>query len=70
MIATSFWLSPLSTTRPAMTMSNTESADWLWLGNATQSPSTSAIRTPPIGPENGSPEICVDADAALIASTS
>ena len=29
-----------------------------------------ATRTPPTGPENGSPAIWVDADAALIASTS
>ncbi len=33
-------------------------------------PSISATRTPATGPENGSPEIWVDADAALIASTS
>ena len=33
-------------------------------------PSISATRTPPTGPENGSPENWVDADAALIASTS
>jgi hypothetical protein len=30
----------------------------------------SARRTPAIGPENGRPEICVDSDAALIASAS
>ena len=33
-------------------------------------PSIRATRTPPTGPEKGSPEIWVDADAALIASTS
>ena len=69
MIATSA-LSPDPTLRPATTMSNTESVDWLWVGKATQSPSTRPIRTPPIGPENGRPEIWVDSDAALMASTS
>ena len=29
-----------------------------------------ATRTPPIGPQNGRPESWVDADAALIATTS
>ena len=29
-----------------------------------------ARRMPPIGPQNGRPEICVDADAALIARAS
>src|ERR687890_305020 len=66
MIATS----PESVTRPATTMSNTAFSSWLYDGNATHWPSMSATRTPPTGPENGSPEIWVDADAALIASTS
>src|SRR5660398_126413 len=30
----------------------------------------SAMRTPPMGPENGRPESCVEMDAALIASVS
>ena len=62
--------SPVSVTRPATTMSKTASSSWLWLGNATQSPSMSATRVPPTGPENGRPESWVDSDAALIASTS
>ena len=56
--------------RPATTMSNTAFSSCSTVGNATQVPSISATRTPPTGPENGIPEICVDADAALIASTS
>ena len=40
------------------------------VGKPTHWPSMSATRVPPTGPLNGRPEICVDADAALIASTS
>ena len=56
--------------RPATTMSNTALSSCSTVGNATHWPSISATRTPPTGPENGMPEIWVDADAALIASTS
>jgi len=70
MIATSSEPSAFLTTRPATMRSNTASASWLCLGNATHWPSMSARRTPAIGPENGRPEIWVDADAALIASAS
>src|SRR4051812_7016364 len=66
MIATS----PLSVTRPATTMSKTASSSWVWVGNATHWPSMSATRVPPTGPENGRPEIWVEIEAALIASTS
>ncbi len=66
MIATS----PDSVTRPATTMSKTASSSWLWVGNATHWPSISATRMAPTGPLNGSPEIWVEIDAALIASTS
>ena len=65
MIATS---SPLI--RPATTISNTAFSTCEWLGNAIHCPSIKATRTPPIGPENGSPASCVDIDAALIAMTS
>ena len=41
-----------------------------WVGKPTHWPSISATRVPPTGPENGRPEIWVDAEAALIASTS
>ncbi|CPU63792.1 Uncharacterised protein [Mycobacteroides abscessus] len=58
------------TTRPATTMSKTARSLSEYLGNATHWPSTSAMRTAPTGPENGRPEIWVDADAALIASVS
>ena len=51
-------------------MSKTERSASEKLGNATHWPSMSATRTPPTGPENGRPEIWVDADAALMASTS
>ena len=66
MIATS----PSATTRPATTMSNTAVSSCSTVGNATHWPLISATRTPPTGPENGSPAIWVDAEAALIASTS
>ncbi len=72
MIATS----PDSTTRPATTMSKTALSSCSTVGNATHWPFLfsseviSATRTPPTGPENGRPAICVDADAALIATTS
>src|SRR3984957_9543175 len=56
--------------RPATTMSNTAPSSCSTVGNATHWPLMSATRTPPTGPENGSPEIWVDADAALMASTS
>ncbi len=62
--------SPVSVTRPATTMSKVACSSWLWLGNATHWPSMRATRVPPTGPENGRPESCVEADAALIASTS
>src|SRR5665213_1892600 len=70
MIATSSTPSLLVTTRPATTMSNTERPLSVKLGKAIQLPSISETRVAPIGPLNGSPEICVDADAALMASTS
>ena len=75
MIATS----PLSTTRPATTMSKTALSSCSTVGNATHWPPPavpafgswmSATRTPPTGPENGRPAICVEADAALMATTS
>ena len=75
MIATSLF-SASPTTRPATTMSNTAPSSCSTVGNATHWPplfsgvEISATRTPPTGPENGSPEIWVDADAALMASTS
>ncbi len=62
--------SPSSSTRPATTMSNVASASWGWVGNATHWPLISATRTPPIGPENGSPASWVESEAALIAITS
>ena len=65
MIATS---SPA--TRPATTMSKIERSMSEKFGNATHWPSIRATRTPPIGPENGRPEIWVEALAALIASAS
>ena len=65
MIATS---SPA--TRPATTMSKVERSMSEKFGKATHWPSMSETRTPPIGPENGRPEICVEALAALMASTS
>lgn len=71
MIATS---SP--TMRPATTMSNAARSSWSWVGKATHwvsvpaSFAMSATRTPPTGPENGRPASWVDADAALIATTS
>jgi hypothetical protein len=40
------------------------------VGKATQRPSISATRTPPIGPLNGRPDSWVDIEAALMASTS
>ena len=55
---------------PATTISKTAFSRSLWFGKATHCPSISAIRTPPIGPENGSPANCVDIDAALMAITS
>ena len=56
-------------------MSNTAFSSCEWVGKATHwlspdSPVISATRTPATGPENGRPEIWVDADAALMASTS
>ena len=51
-------------------MSKTAFSSWVCVGNATHWPSISATRTPATGPENGRPEIWVDADAALMASTS
>lgn len=69
MMATSGPSAP-STLRPATTMSNTARSSCSTVGNATQVPSISATRTPPMGPENGRPPSWVEADAALIASTS
>ena len=66
MIATS----PSSRTRPATTMSNTAFSSSECRGKPTQRSSISATRTAPIGPENGMPEIWVDIEAALIATTS
>ena len=62
--------SPSSSTRPATTMSKVASSSWVWVGKPTHWPLISATRTPPIGPENGSPESWVDSEAALIATTS
>ena len=56
--------------RPATTMSNVERSMSLKFGNATHWSSMRLTRTPPIGPENGRPEIWVEALAALMASTS
>ena len=56
--------------RPATTMSNTAFSSWLCVGKPTHWPSIRATRVAPTGPVNGRPEICVDAEAALIASTS
>ncbi len=70
MMATSSEPSEFLTVRPATTMSKTERSASEKFGKATHWPSMSATRTPPIGPEKGRPEICVDAEAALIASTS
>ncbi len=66
MIATS----PSGSVRPATTMSKTASSSSLWVGKATHWPLISATRTPPIGPENGRPASWVDAEAALMATTS
>ncbi len=66
MIATS----PESSTRPATTMSKVARSSSVCVGKPTHCPSMSATRVPPTGPENGRPEICVEADAALIARTS
>ncbi len=70
MIATSDSPLDVVTTRPATTMSKVERSASENVGKATHCPSMRARRTPPIGPLNGSPEIWVDADAALIARTS
>ena len=66
----------LDTMRPATTISNSACSCCSCVGKATHWPlgwSSSAInamRTPPTGPDTGSPESCVEADAALIATTS
>ena len=62
--------SPSGSTRPATTMSKVASSSCGWVGKATHWPLIRATRTPPIGPENGSPASWVDSDAALIAITS
>ena len=62
--------SPSSSTRPATTMSKVASSSWVWVGKPTHWPLIRATRTPPIGPENGSPASWVDSEAALIATTS
>ena len=59
--------SPFSITRPATTISKTARSRSLQRGNATHWPSMRARRTPPTGPENGRPEMSVDADAAFSA---
>ena len=57
-------------------MSKTASESCSTVGKATHWPAgsaavgMSAIRTPPTGPEKGSPDSCVEADAALMATTS
>ncbi len=66
MIATS----PLAVTRPATTMSKVASSSWLTSGKPIHWSPTSATRTPPTGPVNGSPASWVDSDAALMATTS
>ena len=66
MIATS----PSGSTRPATTMSKVASSSCSTVGKATHWSSISAIRTPPIGPEKGSPASWVDIEAALMATTS
>ena len=76
MIATSSLPSASVMTRPATMRSKTASSSCETVGNAihwsalSPWPGMSARRTPAIGPENGRPEICVDSDAALIASAS
>ena len=54
----------------ATTMSQVASSSWVWVGKATHWPLIRATRTPPIGPENGRPDSCVESEAALIATTS
>ena len=66
MIATS----PEDSSRPATTMSKVARSSSVCVGKPTHWPSISATRVAPIGPLNGRPEIWVEADAALIASTS
>ena len=51
-------------------MSNAAFSSCSWVGNATHCSPISATRTPPTGPENGRPESWVEADAALMATTS
>ena len=63
------------TTRPATAMLNTAPLSWECFGNAThwrvpEPSSMRAIRTPPMGPENGRPDSCVDREAALMATVS
>ena len=70
MIATAVLPSAAVTTRPATTMSNTARSSSECRGKPTHWPSISATRTPPIGPEKGRPEIWVDSEAPLIATTS
>ena len=70
MIATSS-----STMRPATTIEKTASSSWAKVGKATHWPppcasGMSAMRTPPIGPEKGRPEIWVEAEAPLMPTTS
>ena len=56
--------------RPATTMSKTADSSCSWVGNATHWSSIRATRVAPTGPENGRPDSWVEADAALIATTS
>ena len=51
-------------------MSKVASSSCGWVGKPTHWPLISATRTPPIGPEKGRPDSCVDSEAALIATTS
>ena len=70
MIAMSSSPAAFFTARPATTMSNTAFSSCECVGNATHWEPIRAMRTPATGPENGSPAIWVDAEAALMANTS
>ena len=66
MIATS----PPARTRPATTIEKVASFSWSTVGKHTHWSPMRLMRTPPIGPLKGRPEIWVDIDAALMATTS
>ena len=70
MIATSSPSLASASTRPATVRSKTAWLSCSTFGNAIHWPSISARRTPAIGPENGTPDSWLDADAALIARAS